>query len=72
MTSKTARSLSNVLLFVALVLLALDFVALFGKLPRIREPRDLWLFAFVFLVGARILRRQGTRPAPAPPPTATQ
>jgi hypothetical protein len=70
MTSQTALRLSNALLIVALVLLALDLVAMLGKLPRVHQPRDLWLFAFVLLVWARILRRNARR-TPTTPPSAT-
>jgi hypothetical protein len=57
MTSKTARTLGNVLLAIALVLLAADLAAMLGKFPRFHDTRALWMFAFVLLVGARLLRR---------------
>lgn len=57
MTSKTARALSNSLLVVALVLVAIDLAAMLGRLPRFHDTRALWMFAFLLLVAARLLRR---------------
>lgn len=63
MTAKTTRMVGNVLVFGAVVVLAIDLAAMIGWLADFHERRNLWMLAFIFLVLARNLRRRAARSA---------